>query len=295
MINQSGGTRSGRDYPKRIIDETGRIWGLGDGLIERHLRTTLTGTALANYVVENLGWIEIGRPDDAITIRCRPALVSGRALGCLLYCLHDGAPSRYSLSVLGSVWQHTILRSKSEVATIITGMAQVSPIAGSAAAETRFIRKEIDPLFSPLSASATELQVRSRAARHVDELTPSMQHIFKGKWCICHVEESDVIMDRVGSGYTPFNPRWLQCATGLSLDRYADRKYGAWITSMREEVGRKRKAVFDNVDAIVEFPRLGPTRLRYARCTVPIQLKTGAQFVVSASRSDSSINLRGEA
>ena len=99
-------------------------------------------------------------------------------------------------------------------------------------------------------------------------------------------------MDQVGQGFTAFNPAWHQQATGPSLDRYADAAYGAWIASQRLTIAATRATVFDQVDAIVNFPRLGETRLRYARTTFPIALASGAEFVVSAAASDSAINLR---
>ena len=99
-------------------------------------------------------------------------------------------------------------------------------------------------------------------------------------------------MDRVGQGFTLFNPQWHQQATGPSLDRYADANYGAWIAAQRQHIARTRATVFDQVDAIVRFPRLGETRLQYARATFPINLADGAQYIVSAAVSDSGINLR---
>jgi hypothetical protein len=106
------------------------------------------------------------------------------------------------------------------------------------------------------------------------------------------VEAPDVVVDDVGRGFTLFNPAWHHQATGPTLGSYADVAYGDWIAAQRLEIASTRKTVFDQVDAIVNFPRLGETRLRYARATFPLALTNGAQYIVSAAASDSGINLR---
>jgi hypothetical protein len=277
---------------RRLIDDTGELWPVQDQILRQRFGSSLTGASLLDYLIVNLGWIEISTLSDRFSVRCRPRLVDQRGMAALLYNLHDAAPQRISLSVLGADWQYSIHRTPAEVATIIGGMAQLT--AGASALGARaLINREIAPDRSPLFGGFQMVAAHANLAASIDELVDPLDAAFRGRWCICHVEPPKVIMDRVGNGFTPFNPSWKQQATGpASLDRYADEHYGAWIANQRKRVAQTRQTIFDEVDAIVLFPRLGATRLQYSRATFPLHLANGIDYVVSAARTDSGINLR---
>jgi hypothetical protein len=277
---------------RRLIDENGELWPVQDQILRQRLGTSLHGAPLVDYLIVNLGWIEMAAAMDRFSVRCRPRLVGQRSLASLLYNLHDAAPERISLSVFGADWLYSIHRTAVEVATIIGGMSNVQPVADDISKKA-LINREIAADASPLFQGFQSVISRAEDARCIDELVEPLNKAFRGKWCICHVEPPKVIMDRVGNGFTPFNPSWKQQAVGAaSLDSYADESYGAWIATQRQRVAQTRQTIFDEVDAIVLFPRLGETRLQYSRATFPVRLTDGANFVVSAACTDSGINLR---
>jgi hypothetical protein len=276
---------------RRLIDEKGEFWTASDQMVRRQLGTTLSGAALVEFVVLNFGWVEFSVLQDRLSIRCRPRVASQRALASLFYSLHDSNPARISLSVFGTDWQHSIHRRIREVATIIGGMANVASL-GSVSTRRALMNREIEPWRSPLYGSVLKATKGLSGASSLDAIEPELNAAFNGRWCICHVEAPTVIMDRVGSGLTHFNPGWHQQAAGPTLNHYADEHYGSWIASQRLRIARTRATVFDEFDAVVNFPRLGETRLQYTRATFPISLADGASYIVSAARTDSAINLR---
>jgi hypothetical protein len=277
---------------RRLIDDTGELWPVQDQVLRQRLGTSLAGAALVDYVIVNMGWIEVSTSADRFGVRCRPRLVGQRGIAALLYSMHDAAPERISLSVLGHDWQYSIHRTPVEVATIIGGMANITAVA-SDAGKRALINREIAPDTSPLFVGFQTIAAQAERANSIEELVDPLNAAFRGRWCICHIEPPKVIMDRVGNGFTPFNPGWKQQATGVaSLDTYADENYGAWIAHQRQWVAQTRQTIFDEVDAIVSFPRLGETRLQYSRATFPLHLASGADYIVSAARTDSGINLR---
>jgi hypothetical protein len=277
---------------RRFVDDAGEIWPLHGVELRARLNVTLSDASLTDYLLLNLGWIEVSTSPSRSSVRCRPRVITERGLASLLYLLCDAGAPRILLSVFGTDWQHSIHRTVQGVSTIIGGMRPNAPLA-PAQDRRPLISREIDPKNSPLFTGFTGVIGQLSGSERLDDLTTPLNSAFSGRWCVCHVENKDVIIDHVGQGFTAFNPAWHQHATGLSLDRYADAAYGAWIASQRLEISATGKTVFDEVDAIVNFPRLGETRLRYTRATFPIALAGGAEFVVSAAASDSAINLRG--
>jgi hypothetical protein len=282
------------EYPlgRRLVDDTGEIWPLTAPEIRAKLNANLSDEGLVEYLILNLGWIEISTAPTRSSIRCRPRVVTERGLASLLYMLFDAGSPRVLLSVFGTDWQHSIHRTVHSVSTIIGGMQKASVPASSTVGSRPLMNREIEPATSPLFSAYQAVVPRLAGVQRLDDIRAPLDSAFGGRWCICHVEVPEVIVDHVGHGFTLFNPAWHQQAIGPSLDRYADAAYGAWIASQRLEIAASRKTVFDQVDAIVNFPRLGETRLRYARTTFPVALADGTQYIVSAAASDSAINLR---
>ena len=296
MKLMSANPPTGLTGPKRLIDEAGMVWYDQDPRVARHLSARLGGAALIDFAVQNLGWIEIGEASDSLKVRCRPRLVTDRALAELLALLYYGAPTRVFLSVLGREWQQTIHRSPDEVTAIVAGMAQARDAVPPRQAAP-FMRREIASETSPLMARVRTLLAHASNARSIDELVTPMSGLFNGRWTVSHAdrEHGCVIIDRVGPGFTPYNPAWPIRPGDTSLNGYAGCAYARWVDDMRAHVARLRVPQFDNVDAIVDFPRLGKTRLRYTRATFPVNLRDGSDFVVAAAKSDSAINLRHQA
>jgi hypothetical protein len=276
---------------RRLIDENGEFWPLHAPELRARLGVNLPDDSLIDYLLLNLGWIEISANQTRSSVRCRPRVISDRGLASLLYGLYDAASPRILLSVFGTDWQHSIHRAVPAVATIIGGM-QASRAVVQPHEMGALLNRQIVPSASPLFSAYTSVIDRLEGAARLDDIRAPLDTAFGGRWCVCHVEAPDVIIDHVGQGFTLFNPAWHHQAIGPTLGSYADAAYGAWIASQRLEIANSRKAVFDQVDAIVNFPRLGETRLRYARATFPMALADGAQYIVSAAASDSAINLR---
>lgn len=281
-------------HTRRIIDDAGEVVPCHEQILGRRLASSLSGPVLIDYAIMNLGWVEIGDGNDHFRIRCRPRLVNERTLGGLLYALHDTGASRISLSVFGADWQHSIHRASSDIAFIISGMSQGQTIAKSSS-QHAWMRRQISSGDSPLQAGFRAFVAGTEKARSIDDLIAPLNAAFRGRWSIGHVEPSAVIMDCVGPGFVPYNPHFFGNAAGANLDLYAEDGYGAWVSEIRHEVAHKQVVVFDDVDAVVRFPRLGETRLRYSRCIAPASLRNGISYVISASCVNSAINLRNQA
>ena len=277
----------------QVIDRLGCVWP-GDGsALARSIGGPLTGPELVKYGVTNLGWVEITLCGERLQIKCRPLVLSDLALAELCLTMLRSDWRVIALSVLTDDWQHYIHRDRADVLTVIASVAgdgQVERLAHL----PRLMLRAVEPSTSHLYG-ATQLALHAAQSRTLEQITPVLDEVYAGRWSLSSVDRDAgrVVLSHLGGGFTPFNPSWN--APGLkarTLDDYADAEYAAWIAEQRKRVDEMKQAQFDEVDALVRFPGLGPSRLRYARVTTPIELLDGSRFLLSAARTDSSIDLR---
>lgn len=276
-----------------LIDEHGESWPLDDPAVYACLRTCLRGPALANFAIRNLGWIEIRMARRALLVRCRPALTSERALAALLYHVWDNAHETVVLMTLQEAWQHFILRNR-HIFTRLLGSLIQGARAPAFWSGDRLISRTVDQPSSPFGHVAPIARTVGEGAARLEDVAPIFDKLFRNRWSICEpdAERGHTVIRAIGQGYTPFNPRWFAQAKDTSLCAYADEDYGLWVARTHLSVTEKRRPVFDEVDAVVNFPRIGETRLRYSRMTMPIVRPDGRRLVLTVALTDSAIDLR---
>jgi hypothetical protein len=277
-----------------VIDEDGQPWEIDDPDLQQRLSTTLRRETLKKYVIVNLGWIGVRTTRAAFHVRCRPSLVTDAAVGALLFEVHERPDASIMLEFLREAWCSTLIRDRrmfvSYLASIIAGERQ-----SSCPPDSRLLHRLTDRSASPFKAGLAE------AVREAGESMSDMSNakrvfdwLFNGRWALhtLDTERGHSIIEDLGNRYTPFNPKWLATAHGQSLCAYGDEAYGLWIADLQRSASESGDATFDDVDAIVAFPGIGDTRLRYSRMTVPMRRPDGRRFLLSAAVSNSRINLR---
>ena len=109
---------------KRLIDDRGCLWDTADGSLARFLGASLPPDKLIDYAVVNLGFVEIGRLNRALFVRCRPSLITGPAIAAATYVLHDEPALTVVLRTLGDCWQDLILRKRSDFVQLLGAFAE---------------------------------------------------------------------------------------------------------------------------------------------------------------------------
>lgn len=278
--------------PSRLIDDKGQSWRVGDPALGKHLDTHLTGKALAEFTIRNMGWIGIDHSHHSLRIKCRPAFVAEAALVELLFLIHDQPEKSLALELLGDRSQHFVLRDRATFTRFLASL--VSGPTNSGWPGARLLRVSRAERSSPFGQSARIAQGLAAGTRSIDDAFPAFQTLFRGRWSLFTLDSDGghtKLFDQ-GKAYTPFNPRWLSAAKGESLCSYADDDYGNWIAQRQRATLRRRRILFDDVDAVVTFPHVGATRLRYSRATIPIFRPGGQAFALSVAASDDTIDLR---
>lgn len=278
--------------PSRLIDDKGQSWKAGDPALGKHLGTRLTGKALAEFTIRNMGWIGVDQSQRSLRIKCRPAFVAEAALVELLFLIHDQPEKSLALELLGDRSQHFVLRDRATFTRFLASL--VSGPTNSGWPGARLLRVSRAERNSPFRRSAPIAQGLATSARAISDAVLPFQTLFRGRWSLYTLdgEMGHTKIHEIGNAYTPFNPRWLSTAKGQSLCGYADEAYGIWIAQRHRYALRRGRILFDDVDAVVSFPHVGSTRLRYSRATIPILRPDGQAFVLSAAVSDDSIDFR---
>lgn len=276
-----------------FIDDKGQKWPASGWDVAKRVGAPFTGSALADFVVTNLGWLEIKLNHRHFHVRCRPAVVAEIGVIAMLYALHDAGARSITLSVLGARWAVHAHCDQQDVLTILSSMMGAAPRKVPAVGQ-RFLAREVRPAKSPLFKKLRHVLANVPARSPSADFETLLDDTFNGRWTLSHTnsDTGQAIVDHCGRGFTQFNPKWRSNAVGTSLHSYADEEYGAWVASHRQSVSSRQRPLFDDVDAIVHFPSLGDVRLTYTRLTAPLNLPDGRQLVLSAAESDVAIDFR---
>lgn len=276
-----------------LLDESGTKWSPTDPTLKSHLSTARDGEILVKFLIENLGWVKITEGPHSVRVACRPAFVSDQTLAALLIALYEAQPTTIGFDVFDANWEHLLLRDRRAFVRLISAL-----VSGRRKAvnwqEPRLLSAEFEQAGHPLESAAQMGTIASRMAENPDQLREAFDAIFHGRWYLCAVDADNghSYASAIGASFTPFNPSWSSNGEGESLCKYADDAYGLWIAAHHRHVLTLKQPVFDDIDAMVLFPRIGDTRLRYRRVTLPIKLRRGQELVLVAAVTDSRINLR---
>jgi len=215
--------------------------------------------------------------------------MSGVAHGALLFYLFDCHSEKLALSVLGQRWQHYVHTRREDLLTMLDAMQLVqertSPI---------LLSERCTADSSPLAGRLQAVLEVCKDCSGLDQLEHRLDRIYPNRrWTISHVDVATdaLMMDRKGSGFTPFNPGWASLSAAASLRDYAGSEYADWVTEARRRVLSVGEVVYDDVDATVPFPGIGFSRLTYSRVTAPISLADGRIFVLSAAETNAAVKL----
>ena len=276
-----------------VIDENGVTWTIDSPELAAHLATSRAGEQLRSYVVTNLGWIAIRTWRSGLHIRCRPALVTDSAMTALMFYMYDRPTLSVALDLLLAERVHFLMRDRHMFVSFLVAVV-ARERRGGFWNGPRLLNCLTSPTTSPFAHLAAAARQAVEGNDDADELRRALDQLFAGRWALhsLDTESGHSVIEHIGTTYTPFNPKWLATAHGRSLCEYGDEAYGLWIADMQRLAHDRGQLIYDDVDAVVAFPGIGDTRLRYSRMTLPLRRPDGRRLILSTAISNSSIDLR---
>ena len=276
-----------------IIDDFGELFTSGSTALTRTLGYTTGGAHIENYAIENIGHVGIAVHTGTVHIRCRPDIMADRAISTLLYWLFDREHSQIVVSWLDSVWHIerpvpcrvaiSFLCHLMDKRTLkITPRCARLLSRPSRSAEVRW-RDTVDVVQPALGESCSDDQ------RHL-----ALDQTYNGRWTIVDVGMNSRQMTAVdiGDGYPPLDPILLRQCRTFNFADVSDTEYRDWVQNLFVDVARNNQPKFEDVDAVICWPRIGDMRTRYWRASVPLTYDGDNCRLLSVSGCDSSIELR---
>jgi len=279
-----------------VFDDRGEVWDAASPALADGLKASISGDALTNYAIKNLGFAAATVINDSVRIRLRPAVISQVALSGLLYWLHDQPFHRVLLSFLDGDWTHEMVRTRQGAAQRLLARVKVNM-------EDRrddFLHKARPlhdlPAESPLRAMLyawSECDGKFNSER----LRPVLQEALNGRFFLVESEAGSPTLwvKDVGSGFQKHSTYWLSRTKGLRVEDQPDLAYGKWVSELYRQVAITREPSLEDVDAVISWPHHPRISYRYRRLVVPFSAGASSTLLLSTTVVDPGINLRVKA
>jgi hypothetical protein len=281
-----------------LIDDFGNIAPAGPAALAKvlgltHPASTEAAGRLEAYAILNVGLVAIEKTATAVAIKCRPAVMSERAVSTLSYWLLDHASLPVSITWFDQFWDVERAPDARAALSLISYLLELKRPASSRPSERICVQPSVQavrrwqhmkPRVAPLTAGPLDI---ARCAQVLDPL-------FFGRWALMEVDKAAGKIDvlGLGGGYPLIDPVFAPTDARRPLETLADTEYRTWITDSFLDVARSQRARFEDIDAVVMWPRFGDLRTRYWRILTPLRQTAGSCTVLSASGNDSGIDLR---
>lgn len=276
-----------------LIDDQGQIWDGASRTLRASFDSPYSGGEFSDYAVINLGFIAANAYSGSCQIRLRPSFVAASATQSLLHWLSSGRIDRIVLSWLDKDWHHELLRSRD------TAVARVRELIG-AASHTQpndFIANEVTAAQLPEN-TALGILLRYWERLSEPEGRPSLMDLLNKALGNRYVlvqrapDNGKLVFRKFGGGLFNHYDAWRANGVGVPLEDLPDSNYGRWASEAYHNVLSERLPRIHDVDAIVRWPHVGRTRMRYRRVIVPISSEIGEDVMLGGSIIDNRIDLR---
>ncbi len=276
-----------------LIDDQGQIWDGASRTLRSSFDSPYSGGEFSDYAVTNLGFIATNAYGGSCQIRLRPSFVAPEAMRSLLHWLSSGRIDRIVLSWLDKDWHHELLRSRD------TAIARVSELI-EAARRTQpndFLAHEVKAAQLPES---TALGILLRYWERLSEpeghasLMNLLNKALGNRYVLVQKDpqSAKMVFREFGGGLFNHYEAWRANGVGLPLEDLPDHNYGLWASEAYNTALAEGSPRIHDVDAIVRWPHVGRTRMRYRRVIVPIAGEGGDGLMLGGSIIDNRIDLR---
>ena len=272
-----------------VIDRRGHVRTLSE--LPRLLGASFGGIKLANYAVENCGFILVGMRPRRSFVQLRPKLVGNNTLSGLWYWLYDRGDGACTVSWSADNGRDELVFGFSATMRLIEALCEASVVPESDL-RRRLKRRRLANAGRAFRVDLEEVRELVFRARDSAWARQELSLRFGGRWTISELDTSNgqAIVRSMGDGYPLYDCAWTCQPLGRSFDEFPDPAYGRFVTDSHREAFESAKPIHDEVDALINWPRFGPLRTRYERIIAPY-FSGSRSLLLSAAKVDASIDL----
>jgi hypothetical protein len=276
-----------------LIDDLGRVLRPTPRL-QATFGTRLSPVEFTDFLTRNLGWISLAINKTECDLWLRPSKVNEMALLAAVDELRDAAVGRYCVNWFGDEW------SSEEFATANAAVSRIMSLVGGAHAHSRgedFLRRPRrrehllpdDPLKLLLDAWSSGVRGAEQLATLADELVD-------GRYILAGVDgpDSELCILAGGRDFNIIGRGWLSRVPRLRIADWPDVAYGRWVEQSYRDAWQGVEPMLDDLDCIIQWPKLGKRRHGYRRLILPCRASSGSRLMLGAMRIDPHVDLRAQ-
>jgi hypothetical protein len=247
-----------------IIDDRGDAFLEGEARLSEKLLTERRGADFTRWLVAQMGFIAIEEHGGWRRIVLDRTRVSPQAITGCLYWLADHAFFATSCEHPADRKLSAIFQEKSQLIAFLCGLIEPAvPAYG-----VRRVTSE-QSVFASRWRAAREIytSVTDPAAR-----TSILDTLFQGHFAVAQLgEDGDYRLREVGSRLHFLDPEFAETCNGRSFRQAHDPDYGRSSADHFGSLRGEDDPVFEDVQAVVSFPRLSRRRISYDRLCLPLR------------------------
>lgn len=276
-----------------LIDDQGHLWDGASRTLRASFDSPYSGGEFSDYAVTNLGFIAANAYGGSCQIRLRPDFVSQGAHNSLTHWLSSGRIDRIVLSWLDKDWHHELLKSREIAVARVAELVELAKLARP----KDFLAHAVTANELPES-TALGILLRYWERLAEPEGRPSLMSLLNkalGNRYVLVQEDPNtarLVFREFGGGLFNHYGAWRSSGVGAPMDELPDQMYGRWIANAYSTALADGAPRVDDVDAIVKWPHVGRTRMRYRRVIVPFSDEAGEPSILGGSIIDNRIDLR---
>ena len=251
----------------------------------------------ANYLIVNLGFVEIATTPNGAKLRWRPRLVTDVTFVTALYFLTDNEPTRVLIEQHDdTAWSTSILGTPmDEILSFLATQLQSNRGTKDYIVQTQSLElpslARTDALYDLHNFwRNTNDGSSERALAAVREFARTQ---LKGRYVWMRRRSGrPLCIDQVGPGFPDHIRQILHPAIGRSIDEIPDYWFSRYCFDEYTHVAIDNKPSLQNVDAYIHPPDGPSIRRRYRRLILPFKGLGGSTILLGASTEDRLIDLR---
>jgi hypothetical protein len=274
-----------------VFDGSGRTWVGGSLALRSQVGCGAPYDNLTDYVVRNMGYVEVGARGPSLHVRLRPSVVQPMALAAALYWVADRRASRVLVSWLGpDGWSHEVSATRSEATQRLTDLALTMERVTSD--EFQFQQRDLEGL--PAQLKALLEQWRAHPTFDRERLAQAMEGEAQGRYILVkHIPSAsrpELLVEECGRGLM-YNDAFRAHAVGERFEDQPNYHYGRRAAEAYLHVASSGVPRFEEVTATMFWPQRGRIRHNYARLILPYSQDDGSSLLLCASVLGSTIEL----
>ena len=276
-----------------LIDDQGHLWDGSSRTLRASFDSPYSGGEFSDYAVTNLGFIAANAYGGSCQVRLRPDFITQAAHNSLKHWLTSGRIDRIVLSWLDKEWHHEMLKSRDTAVARVAELVEIAKRARPKDFLAHAVTAEELPESTALGILLRYWERLSEPEGHAS-LMNLLNKALGNRYVMVGKDQSTekMVFREFGGGLFNHYEAWRANGVGVALDALPDHEYGQWAADAYRQVLVEGEPRIHDVDAIVKWPHIGRTRMRYRRVIVPMAADGNDNVMLGGSIIDNRIDLR---